>query len=84
MNTRYKLVNWVFDSEGFARAVSSLLENFTKGELGEIVGVTPSCIDAWAKNRYKNEFNHPNMSNLIIICNQADLDPRDFFVLEDM
>lgn len=84
MNTRYKLMNWKFDDVAFANAIIIMLQDFSYAELGELIGVTKSCIHAWAHARYTNEFRHPNLSNLVLVCNTLDLDPRDFFVLVDV
>lgn len=84
MSARYqKLVLWAYNTKLFSDCLNELLKDFTLAEVAEIVGVTPSCIKSWANGHYSDGFNHPSMSNFLVVCDQLDLDPREFFVQED-
>jgi len=84
MVTHYKLVNWVFSSARFSSAILQMHDHFSWVELGQLLGVSKSTVNNWANGNFSEEFPHPHMSNLLIVCNTLDLDPRDFFVLEDV
>lgn len=83
MNTLYKLVSWDFDMVKFSEELNRLHDHFSWGELGEIIGVSKSCVHNWANGHVSGEFPHPNMSNFMAVCNECDLDPREFFILRD-
>jgi hypothetical protein len=86
MVTKYKLVNWEFNMGGWGRAMQESVDRFGVEFVAQILEVSPKTVDNWIKG-YKSvysEFPHPNMSNFIWACNQLDLDPREFFILEDV
>lgn len=83
MNTHYKLVLWEFDTKAFSAAIMALHEHFSYGEMAELIGVSKSTVNNWARGNWSAEFPHPHLSNLLIVCNELDLDPRSFFVLQD-
>lgn len=84
MNVHYKLVKWEFCQARFSSALMSLHEHFSWGELAEIIGCSKSTVYNWANGKFSDEFPWPRMHNFIAVCNELDLDPRDFFVLEDV
>lgn len=81
MVTKYKIVNWRFNTEAWANAMSVALDTFGE-DFPVMLGVTMSCVRQWSKGVYKEGFEHPSMSNVIKTCNLLDLDPRKFFELE--
>lgn len=83
MNTRYKIVMWEFDIKAFSAALMQLHEHFSWGELAEIIGCSKSTVYNWANGNVTDEFPWPRMHNFMAVCNELDLDPRDFFILED-
>lgn len=83
MNVTYKVYGWEFNGEAFAAAVTQWVEDFGKKDVAEALGVTTSCVMAWAKGSYSDGFPHPNMSNFLIVCNTLDIDPRDMFALSE-
>jgi transcriptional regulator with XRE-family HTH domain len=52
--------------------------------MAELLGVSKSTVNNWARGNFTSEFPFPHLSNFLIVCNNLDLDPRDFFVLEDV
>lgn len=85
MATRYKVVAWAFDTEGFSRALKNLFERDDLKVVSGVIGVDETTLYNWWAGSYRNsgEFGHPRMSNFIACCNHCDLDPRDYFVLTD-
>lgn len=83
MNTTYKFVVWAFDTARFASAVKDLHEHFSWAELSQLLDVSKSTLNNWANGNFSPEFPFPHMSNFLHICNELDLDPREFFVIEE-
>lgn len=83
MNTRYKIVAWGFDIKAFASAIMALHEHFSWEELAELIGCSKSTVYNWANGNFSDEFPWPRMHNFMSVCNELDLDPRDFFILEE-
>ncbi len=85
MSAKYqKLVEWSFNGARLQAAIAELLEYFKPAELAQLIGVTPTTISHWKNANWTDEYSHPNMSNFLIICNELDLDPREFFSQEDV
>ncbi len=84
MSAKYqKLMAWGFNRAYFSQAIASWLKEFSRGELAEIVGVHPTTIDHWSRNQFNDHFSYPSMTNLLIVCNELDLNPTEMFILED-
>lgn len=83
MNVKYSLVNWDFDRVKFASCLMGLHENFSWGELAEIIGCSKSTVYNWANGNFNDEFPWPRMHNFVAVCNECDLDPREFFILAE-
>lgn len=79
---RIQIVNWVVDQKKWALAIQEAREVW--GDLlPELLGVTSSTINGWAKGRNHPSFPHPSMGCFLTAVNALHLDPRDFFMLED-
>jgi hypothetical protein len=81
----YKLVSWQFDTDAWRMAVNKAVEDVGHDVVAGVLGVHVATIYGWKRmeSGYK-EFPYPNMTNFIAFCNAMDLDPRKFFVLEDV
>lgn len=79
---QYKIYDWRFDAERFSEAIRNFKPHFSDDILADILEVDHSTLSNWRNQAYKGtRFNHPHMANFIRICNELDLDPRDFFCL---
>lgn len=83
MGITYKLVNWEFDRATFSAKLMDMHESFSWGEMAEIIGCSKSTVYNWANGNFSDEFPWPRMHNFIAVCNELDLDPRSFFILEE-
>lgn len=79
---RIRLVSWAFDTKAWGTAISTAREALGKS-LPEFLEVDRASCENWEKGRYTGDFRWPSMKNFFKICNLLDLDPRDFFILED-
>lgn len=86
MTPTYKHVFWVFDAEGFARAVKACCEAHGVDFVSEIMGLTASSISQWAEmdttGAYK-DYPWPKMGNFLAFCNTFEFDPRGFFTTSE-
>lgn len=79
---RYVLLNFKFDMDKFAATLRTCVQG-DNDVFSEAIGVDRSTLANWMAHRYRGKFAHPSMSNFIAACNWLDLDPRDFFVLDE-
>lgn len=81
MPPEYRQYRWKFDSAKFAKAVKKLTAQSVQ-EWAALMAVKAATLSSW-RNMDKPERNpHPSMANFLHICNELDLDPRDFFCLD--
>ncbi len=83
MVTKYRLVDWDFDQTLWAQSIDAAANKIGQKELAEFIGVSPTTIRNWRVGRWTEDFTWPAMHNLLKVCNMLDLDPREFFNLED-
>lgn len=83
MVTKYSLVSWTFNTTRFQACIIQMHESFSYGEMAELLGMSKSTVNNWARGNFSEAFPWPHMSNFLTVCNMCDQDPRDFFVLED-
>jgi len=80
MTTTYTWANWRFNSEAWAATLNNIGDELIEAAR-ELTGLSEAAFWHWRNNTYPEGFEHPNMTNLLKICNLLDLDPRDFFDL---
>lgn len=76
MGIKYVWVNWGFDQEKFKRDIIQFKQdnNLNGQELYQLLGFQSA--------EHKAHW-HPLMANFVAICNLCELDPRDYFILDD-
>lgn len=79
-----KLVQWTFNHALWSASIATINEQMGVEFMAEYLGLSESILKSWAKGRYSEGFQHPSMSNFLKVCDSADLDPSEFFVLEDV
>lgn len=82
MPPQYKIVNWKFDGQKLAETLATLSRD-EMDTVREVMGVSDGAMWHWRNNSYVPPFEYPNMTNFLTLCNWLDLDPREFFILED-
>lgn len=83
---KYRLVSWEFNKGAWAQAIANAVDAVGDDIVAGMVGVSTTTVGNWRK-MYQSaygEFPYPNMTNFITFCNQFDLDPREFWNLEDI
>jgi len=83
MVTKHILIPWEFDKKAWASAIASAIDTIGLDDLAALLDVSKACLDAWSKGRYKAGYEWPKLMNLIKVVNLLDLNPDDFFSLED-
>jgi len=82
MSTIFRVYPMKFDTEKWAAVMNG---DWAKDDIqkGYLLGVNPSTISGWRKLYLEPNFPHPNMHNFLNVCNLLDLNPQDFFILDD-
>lgn len=85
MNIRYSLVNWQFNMGSWSRAIQEASDEMGTEFVAQALEVSVKTVQNWIKMHESayGEFPYPNMTNFIRAMNMLDLDPREFFILED-
>ena len=79
---KYAIIDFKFNMMAFSEA----LKNVSDGDLSdfaEIIGIDDSTLRNWCIEGAKGKYPMPSMRNFINACNWLDLDPREFFVLDE-
>lgn len=84
MNIRYKLMGWEFNHELWSATMATAVAEMGLEFMALSMNVSQSALENWSKGYFHDDFKHPNMTNFIKACNLLDLDPREFFRLEDI
>jgi len=80
---KYRVLKFRFALEKWAIALQAIA-NEEIPEIALIIGVDDSTLRNWRTGDYtKRKFGYPAMTNFINACNWLDLDPREFFELEE-
>lgn len=77
----YGQYRWKFDAARWARAVRRATNDNVQ-EWAALMGVNAATLSAWRNMDKPNRNPHPAIGSLLLICNELELDPRDFFVLD--
>jgi len=79
---KHIIIDFKFDMKAFA----DTLQSVSDGDLSDfaaIIGIDDSTLRNWRIEGAKGKYAMPSMRNFINACNWLDLDPREFFVLDD-
>lgn len=82
---KYRLMNWVFNLGAWGRTLREKSDETSAEFIAQVCQVSVKTVENWIAG-YETaygEYPYPSMTNFINVCNQLDLDPRDFFMLED-
>ncbi len=81
--TKYKIVGFTFDLVRWGYDIRRAMQYIAPDYLAGLLEVDHSTLENWRDGRYKStKAPYPMMTNFIKVCNLLDLDPRDYFVLE--
>lgn len=85
MNVRYSLAFWEFDIKAWNAAMLKASLEMGEDFVAAVLGVSPKTVHTWTvtDSSSYSKFPHPSMTNFIKACNELDLDPRKFFILEE-
>lgn len=73
--------NWKFDAAKWARTVKRLTQDNVQ-LYASLMGVNAATLSSWRNMDKPGRNPHPSIGNFLLICNELDLDPRDFFALD--
>lgn len=82
MATVYRIYPMVFDRTKWAAVLNVAAAGDQKG-LAYLLGIDPSTLSGWINDRYSPNFQHPSMTFFLNVCNMLDLNPQEFFCLDE-
>lgn len=77
-----QVVPFEFDAKAWSEALNRV-DHITREVAREMSGLTKAGWAHWLKGAKTSSYVHPGMLNFINVCNLLDLDPRQFFVLNE-
>jgi hypothetical protein len=83
MGAKYHIYEFEFDVEAWAQALENKLSGKDVDFYANVVGCSPSILRQWTRGQVNEKFPHPSMNLFLSVCNELDLDPRQFFKLKD-
>jgi len=78
----YRIYPMVFNTSLWRDTMRSIGENDTAA-FAAVIGVAPNTLSSWRNLSDDADFPHPSMHNFIEACNALDLNPQNFFILDD-
>lgn len=83
MGIKYVSVPRKFDTVKWSALINELCNLCdTIKDAAILAQVADTTLITWRNANYKEDFQHPSMSNFIRICNLMDVDPSDYFTWE--
>ncbi len=80
----YKDIPFRFDIARYAKSVLRAIDMHGADDIAEMIGVDTKTLQNWATGTYKSSpFPYPRMTNFINFCNLMDIDPGQYFTIED-
>jgi len=78
----YRIVPIVFDTEKWQELMRSVRDEDVDVVAG-LIGCASGTVKAWRSVHNKQDFPHPSMHNFLKTCNALDLNPQEFFILDE-
>jgi len=79
---KHIVIDFKFDMKAFADTLKSVSDG-DLSDFAAIIGIDDSTLRNWRIEGAKGKYAMPSMRNFINACNWLDLDPREFFVLDE-
>lgn len=76
-------VNFKFDFKSWSRTIANWADVVGTDFISEAIEADPNTIRAWSGGHFKVNYPYPSMTLFIRACNLLDLDPRQFFILDE-
>lgn len=81
MTIKYRVIDWKFNRVKLAQEIIYAVDvrGITQSEIGAAAGISETAVHELRNATNKN----PELRTLLGVINALDLDPRDYFQLED-
>lgn len=83
MTIQYKNVKYRFDTGLWSACCAVAVKRHGLSDIAEMIGVDEATVKGWIKGHYKMGFEHPSMNKFINLCGLLDVDPGQFFTIQD-
>jgi len=82
MTTSYKIFPMRFDTAKWT-ALMNTIEAAEVGDFARMFGIATGTVVCWRTGNYHKDAPFPSMTNFTNICNWMDVNPQDFFCLDE-
>ena len=76
-------INFKFDVGSWARVIANWIDVVGADYIAEAIQADPGTVKAWSRGTFKPGYQYPSMTLFMRACNELDLDPRQFFVMDE-
>lgn len=76
-------IDFKFDTGMWARTIANWADVVGVDFISEAIEADPGTIRAWMRASFKSSYPYPSMTLFMRACNLLDLDPRQFFVMDE-
>jgi len=83
MNVHYKVYSWDFNRALWAQTMKQWTTDFSIKEVAELLGVSTGAVSGWMSMESGRSHPWPSMMCFMKAVNELDLNPSDFFVIEE-
>lgn len=83
MGAIYKNVKFRFHKELWAAFCEQAIKKHGLSDIAEMIAVDEATIKSWINQYYKDAYPHPSMTKFIDLCGLMDVDPGEFFTIQD-
>jgi len=78
----YRIFPMRFDAEKWT-ALMNTIEAADVADFARMFGLTASSVMNWRRGSYHKDAPYPSMTNFTNICNWMDVNPQEFFCLDE-
>lgn len=83
MSAGYKIIPVRFNIKKWTHVISAWSATMGENFVADIIGCSPSTLKTWGTWTPKSKFPYPSMTLFINTCNALDMNPADFFELDE-
>lgn len=79
----YKNVKFRFDTGLWSSFCRVAVDKHGLSDIAEMIDVDEVTLKSWIKVYYKGDFPFPSMNKFLNLCGLMDVDPGQFFTIQD-
>lgn len=79
----WKIVDFKFDIQKWVSLIHRWRSEVDDEIISGMIGCDPATLRTWVHHTATSRFPYPSMTLFIKACNALDIDPRDFYILDE-